>query len=475
LAAAHGAAQMNNTPSVGVLLGNSIEVASEQRFLARLRNDLTARGVRAMVLGNLHVGRHGERQLDFFIVGEHRHVHVELKSFREALIGGPNGRWYRVIDDVPVELDDNPIEQARGIGFAAAPRARENKFVKDFHSVVCVFPALPDDSRIQADPYVAVVGYDDLLDRLAIPGRTLAWSDEHWDAFARHMRLFRDDEGSPAAQSRRAGETTVGEYAARYARHMGHGMAPLAATGVLVDARPAARPDLASDVAAGRLAVLHGPSGYGKTLWARAASVELARRGALVIWISGDVAEASFERCVAHAIAPYSTRPHRELLAAAHAVGRPVVFVIDNLDQAPAEVRAALLDGVRGMLLRSPERGVLITAQSAEITGALPGCLDIELALPDETERLAVLAAYRAVHIAERCDAFRTPLELSLAAESAGELDDDAGVADLLDRHIDRVSAGQDTRRGALRDIARRMHIEIRPSLDRPDVARVAA
>jgi hypothetical protein len=335
-----------------------------------------------------------------------------------------------------------------------------------------VFPALPDDSRIQGDPYVAVVGYDDLLDRLAVPGRTLAWSDEHWDAFARHMRLFRDDEGSPAAQSRRAGETMVAEYAARYARHMGHGMAPLAATGVLVDGRPAARPDLASDVAAGRLAVLHGPSGYGKTLWARAASVELARRGALVIWISGDVAEASFERCVAHAIAPYSTRTHRELLAAAHAVGRPVAFVIDNLDQAPAEVRAALLDGVRGMLLRSPERGVLITAQGAEITGALPGCLDVELALPDEAERLAVLAAYGAGHIAERCDAFRTPLELSLAAESADELDDDAGVADLLDRHVDRVSAGQDTRRGALRDIARRMHIEIRPSLDRPDVAR---
>ena len=475
---------MNSTASVEVLLGNDIEVPSERRFIGRLRADLMSRGQRALILANVQVGRNGERQLDVFVAGERRHVHVELKTARDPLVGGPNGRWHKLVGGNQVPLDGNPIDQARGIGFALSdsfrdfarnpgvPGPRRGRFFKDFDTVVCVAPTVPDGSRIEPDPYIDVLGYDALLDRLQRRGPTLAWSDEHWRAFAREHGLFPDADSSPAGRARRAGDAVTADYNARYLHEQTRDMPPLVPTGVFVNGRRADRPDLTAELTAGRAVALHGPSGAGKTLWARATSIELARRGALAIWIASDVCDPSFELSVERAIAPYSGSPWKDVLAGADAAGRPVVFVIDNIDQVSSDVRAALLGGVRHMLMRLPQRGVLLTGQSSAIADELAGCLSVQLALPDDAERRELLAAYNAPEIFDRCEAFVTPLDLSLAAECADDLPPDASVTGLLDRYVDRVLAGDDRLRAAMRDIARRMHIEIRPSLARPDVAR---
>jgi hypothetical protein len=218
--------------------------------------------------------------------------------------------------------------------------------------------------------------------------------------------------------------------------------------------------------------LLHGPSGFGKTLWARAASAELARAGHVPIWLAADVCEDSFRTSTARAIAPYTSLSPDELLRAAEAAGRGVVFVVDDLTKASAPVQQALLDGAKAVRLRNPSRGLLITAQPADVASSVPDCLDVELTVPDDAERRAVLGAYGAPEIIDRCDAFVTPLELSLAASYAGELAPGANAAELLDRHVDRVAGGDDRLRGGLRVIAGRMHTDLRPSLPRPDVAR---
>jgi hypothetical protein len=92
---------------------------------------------------------------------------------------------------------------------------RGDKFFRDVDTVVCAFPALPEGSAIERYQYVSVVGYGALLNRLQQPGPGLAWSNGDWDAFCRHLNLYRADEDSREGVLRRAGAAAVDEYCAR--------------------------------------------------------------------------------------------------------------------------------------------------------------------------------------------------------------------------------------------------------------------
>ena len=91
-------------------------------------------------------------------------------------------------------------------------------------------------------------------------------------------------------------------------------------------------------------------------------------------------------------------------------------FFIDDLTRAPQAVHDALIAGAKAVRLRNPTHGLLFTAQAADAADAILGCRAVELAVPDPAERRALLDACGAADIAERCEGFTTPLELTLAA-----------------------------------------------------------
>jgi hypothetical protein len=474
---------MSNHSSVEVFLGNPITIASEQQFLARLQRDLLDLGVSARILGNLQLGR-GARQIDFVVVTDDRVVLVELKTFPGALVDAPkNGDWKVRVGGADVREIGNPARQAQETTFAlsdelrafaactSAPGPSGSKFYRDIDTVVCAFPSLPDGSRVGEHPYVSILGYKDLLECLRRPGRRVPWSAADWDAFGQRLNLYRADEDSPEGMVRRAGVAAVDAYRGLYLRAQDD-LPPLVETGVLVDGDPSPRPELAAALTEGQAVLLHGPSEFGKTLWARTAAVELARAGHVPIWLAASVCDPSFRTSLARAISPFTSLSPDELLRAADAAGCGVVLIIDDLTKAPEPVQQALVDGVSAVRLRNCTRALLITAQAAGAAGSIADALDVEVMAPTGSEREALLEAYGAPEIIDRCDGFVSPLELSVAAACAGSLVPGASAAELLDMHIDRLVDGDDVVRSGLRTVARLMHSSVMPSLARPDLVR---
>jgi hypothetical protein len=473
---------MSTNTAVEVYLGNSITVASEARFLARLRRGLVEAGVPARILANLHLGA-DDRQVDFVVITADHVLQVELKVFPGPIVSGPqNGRWTVRVGTGEQEWRD-PMWQALQATHALSdalhafahtgrvPGPRGRKFYCEIDTIVCAFPALPRGSTFEPHRHVRLLGYDELFETLKESGPSLRWSGEDWDAFGRHLNLYRAEEDSPEALVRQAGVAAVDEYLGRYIQAQGD-LPPLVATRVRVGESEAPRPDLLQVLAVGGGVLVHGPSGAGKTLWARAAAVELARAGHVPIWLAAEVCERAFHTSAARSIAPYTSLSPNELLRAADAAGRGVVFMIDDLTKASADVQQVLLTGTQTARVRNATHGLLITAQSAEAAASVPTCVSVELCLPDDAERRAVLDAYGQPDLIDRCGAFTTPLELSLAAACAGELARGASAAELLDLYVDRITGGDERMRAGLRTIARRMHAELVPSLSRPDAAR---
>ncbi len=214
--------------SVEVFLGNPIEIASEKRFVARLRRDLLTRGVSCRILGNLLLGR-AARQVDFVIITDRRTVLVELKTFPGPVISAPmNGDWKVRVGAADVREFGNPAWQAQQETFAlsdemrafaadsGAPGPSGGKFYADIDTVVCAFPALPDGSCIGELPYVSMLGYRELLERLQQPSQQVAWSDADWEAFGRRLNLYREDDDSAEGIVRRAGAAAVDAYRGLY-------------------------------------------------------------------------------------------------------------------------------------------------------------------------------------------------------------------------------------------------------------------
>jgi hypothetical protein len=475
---------MNTRTAVEVFLGKPTEVPSEQQFLARFQRDLQTLGVSARILANLQVGRDGDRQVDFVVITGQRTMVVELKTYPGPIVSGPrNGSWHVSVGAGAMEDRRNPLEQALGASqyfsdelhaFAKrtdAPGPTGPKFWSDLDAVACAFPVVPEDSAWDPRKHVELIGYDALLERLQEPGPSVQWSKKDWDRFVRHLNLYRADEDAPENLVRRAGAAAIDAYVGLY-REVHGNTAPIAKTAVVVDGTPAERPDVAEMLKDGSTVLLRGVSGTGKTLWARDIATELATAGHLPIWIEADMCDASFRTACAQAAAPYTALNVNELLKAADAGGRAVVFIVDDFSKISAQGQRRLLDGLRTARVRASGRGVLITDQHAEHASGFGRYTDVELLLPDDDGRREVLAVYAHVELFDRCEAFATPLELSVAAQCADGLGADVSHAELFDTYVDKLVLGDPVTRGALRSIAAHMAVELRPFQRRGDVAR---
>jgi Nuclease-related domain len=181
--------------------------------------------VPALMLANLEVSR-ARRQLDFLIATPFRTLQCELKGFHWPVIGTANGLWVQIAPDGERRtLDTNPSRQAKEITYALsdemkrfarkadAPRPEHGSFYRGIDAVVCVFPEIPAGSEIDPHPHVTVLGYQDLLARLAMEGPRLPWEKEHWQAFIRHLGLYRPEDQRPQARQAREQRAIVDDYA----------------------------------------------------------------------------------------------------------------------------------------------------------------------------------------------------------------------------------------------------------------------
>jgi hypothetical protein len=469
-----------------VFLGHPPSDPTEKKFLRQLSRDLDQRGVDALILANIEVGP-GHRQLDFLIVTAVRTLQCELKGLRLPVIGSANGLWRQIAPSgKDRELGTNPGRQAKEITYALSdeircfarkvrvPRLPKDEFYRAVDTVVCVFPEIPDGSQIDRHPHVTVLGYQDLLRRVATEGPGLPWTREHWGEFIRHLGLYRPEDQQREARQVRERRELAEDYARRFARTHSQALEPIVPTEARVAGVAIEELSLAARLLAGETVTIIGPSGVGKTLRSRAAAVELAERGEIPIWLDAadwDPKLDAFETLLGRAVGSFTTGSVPELISSATASGRRVAVILDGLNECPPASRRELLSAV-GALALNDEAGVLISCTDEVV---LPETLSppapIELFLPLSDEKEQILAAHDAEALARHSDAFQTPFELVIAAGCFQEISSAPTRATVLDAYVGRL-AGSESARAVLRSFAREMHRELRGSLPVQDTLR---
>jgi hypothetical protein len=472
-----------NIQTVQVFLGDPIEDDDERRVLNRLRADLSRLGVPARIYANFVATGKQQRQVDLLVVTAVRCVQVEVKNPDPdlPLIGQANGRWRQVLPDGQErQLDRNYFWQAREATFAVSDVMRtlanrgdlpaDGRFYRHVDTVVCLHPDIPARSKLDRFEHVSVIGYDQLVDRLAAPGPRPCWEGSHWDAFALHLGLYRDSRESPEEQARRASLAVVDDYRHRFRASMQLNLHDLVPVTAMVDGTAAGSPlnAIVTAAGAGGTVTVTGPSGGGKSHAARHAALALAGQGRLPIWVRcSEYAKGRFSVLLARATAPYTVDQPLGLLRRAWDAGAAPVFILDGLNECPAGSARDLLKQLAAARLRVPS-GVIITS-SAEVPLPDTGNIrHVELQLPGPAEREALLASYGGTGCPAP-DTFQTPLELALAAECAAGLGPDPTAADLFDTYVRRRA--DSPVRSALRRLAAELDAKVRSSLTVPEAS----
>jgi hypothetical protein len=236
---------------------------------------LTSRGISARICANFVATGKQQRQVDLLVVTADRCVQAEVKNLAPdlALIGSANGPWRQVLPGGQErQVDRNYFRQAREATCAISDVMRalarrgdvpdDGPFYRRVDTVVCLSPDIPAGSKLDRFEHVSVIGYDQLVDLLATPGPQPGWGDQHWDAFARYLGLYRDSRESPGELARRQSLAVVEDYRRRFTAsqrlHL-HEFVPVTAR---VDGTTGGRPldAIAAAAAAGGTVIVTGPS-----------------------------------------------------------------------------------------------------------------------------------------------------------------------------------------------------------------------
>lgn len=373
--------------------------------------------------------------------------------------------YFRQAQDTTYAINDDMRDLCQA---GEIPGPRRQKFFKDIHTVVCLYPDVPVGSDIDKHEHVSVVGYRELVELLVTTGPRPAWSDEHFDAFARHLRLVPEQPDDEQSAQRRASVAAVEDYRRRFVAGMRRQLAPYVPIPVARDSEIVDDPRvlLAETAAARGTVLLTGPSGAGKSHAARWSAIELAEAGWVPVWVScKEYLAGKLSTTLSRAIAAYTTEGCMALLLRAVEVGADVLLVLDGLNEVGPEAREVLLRQVEALRLRVP---VALVATST-VTAALgDATVTVSAQVPEGGRRTALLTAY-GWGTSEGFEAFTTPLELAMAADCAGELRSGATSSELFDAYITARCPAETTRAG-LRRLAMAMDEQLRSSLTVPEV-----
>lgn len=463
------------TNIIKLFVGDVVSEPGEQQLISRLQRDLANRGVPATLYANFFPPARRTGQVDLLVRTPFRTAHVEVKSLNPAypVFGRQNGPWEQLLpDSTRRSLGKNASQQAREGTYAISDAIRDlagtgavrEQNYTNIDTLVGMWQVVPLSSDIKSLPYVTVVSYAELLDRLMTPGPGLDWTEDEWDAFVRHANLFQPETDSPAAQRRRSAEEAIADYRIRAQASFSAELEPLVDLGAVGPAGPVTQLDIDRLVSSGAVVALVGPSGFGKSFAARHLAVCHSDAGRLVIWLrAGEYETGRFSSLVARAMAPFSAEQWVGIARPAVEVGVGTSVVLDGLNECPESLRQELLEQLQAFVLRYPA-GVLVTGIDANRMADVLGATVLRAGEPDEETRQQVLG----VHGAKRPDRisaqFRTPYELSIAARCESELAEDATVADLHAAYICQFAETEQLRSG-LRALAAHLHTKLRSSV----------
>jgi hypothetical protein len=433
-------------PRIEVYWGEESAEQSERQFLAQLKADLDERGVSAIILANFFTSS-GARQIDFLVAAEAHACHVELKNYAGTLVGQQNGPWSTRRPDGSLEVIErqNPYTQAVGGRFAISDDmralAKENEgtpqppngkaFYTQFDTAVCVFPRLEDGSEVPSNYKARTLGYPELLHLLTTPGPRPNWSREHWLGFVRMHGLV------PAATSRASdipiadGQDIVDSYTRRLKSFYGRNLHELVALPIQVNADTVPSTEVLAGLGDWRHAQLVGRSGSGKSHLAKHISLHAIENGYIPVFLTAGMYEGRLSSLLNRSVARFSNSTADELTRAARLLNKDILLIVDGLNECPTTLAEQLLGDLSAFCLRTPVLTLVTTQTEFKLPEPLAGH-DIYIGAIGKGERQAVLASYGTPTIAELCEPFATPYELSIAAECAAELPGLPTSADLL-------------------------------------------
>lgn len=448
-------------PTIDIYLGSPIQISSEEHFLSRLVSDLNDQGENSLIFANFFAGKTAI-QVDFLIITSRCACHVELKNYTAPVIGAANGAWQLILPDgesSPLGERQNPYAQALSGKFAISdvmhtlaarqpsvpPPPVGKKFFKSIDSVVCIYPDLLPGSQVPSDHKVFVMGYTRLLDHLLSHEKNPGWSKENWIALAMEFQLTRhvqEDEGElEVASARKAIQDYEHRLKDYYSRDLHH----LVETTVETNGRTIGSVELLDFLSTGRNASFVGASGVGKTHLSKHMLLRAIDRGWLPILIKAKNFDGKLSKLLDRSIAHLHPSSSSNLFAAAKALGQPIVLVVDGYNECPEAMKPVLLETLQAFCLRRPFPIVM----SSQTKIALPQKLEgEEFLFTDLTtkEKLAVFESYSCKHLSKDemetlTEAFRTPYEISLAAECIPERGHKISRSELFDSYVRRRCA----------------------------------
>lgn len=470
---------MKNNSNNSLFVGDSDVDPSEKALISRLRRDLERSGVRASVYANFFPKCRKSRQVDLLVRTDVRTAHVEIKGLRPdyPLRGRANGNWVQLLPDgTERQLDTNFGRQAldgtfaisdamRGLARRGVVTGGDVDFKKHIDTIVGMWEAIPAGSDIEAPPYVTVCGYAELLQRLTKPGQPVPWTDDDWDTFAREHSLYQQVPESETERHRRRSIETITDYCQEARDRFADGLRTFVDVGVTNDHDvELSVGDIGDRLVAGIVLAVVAPSGSGKSFLAQRLALSHCDAGRLVVSIqAGHYKPGNFTDLLARSMSRCSAKSWITLAEAAKEFGVTITIILDGLNGCPSAERNELLDELKAFTLRYPA-AVLITSTAVD---GLPESLDAETLRtrePDARTRRDILAAHGAKQPRRISDQFRTPYELSIAAQCESELDERSSVAELHAAWIRRFAASEQIRAG-LRAVATHLHSELRTSM----------
>ncbi|MGW4368004.1 NERD domain-containing protein [Nocardia takedensis] len=458
-------------------LGAPVREPSELRFIQRLRTDLAARGLAAIVLANFVADPERlSRQVDFLIWTTHRLVHVELKTLdTEAPLDAPaNGHWTQHLQGAQTRTLSNGSRQALDTTFAISDHLRKiasaaglpvpkTPFYRHIDTVVCFQPEIPRGSRIQPLVHVSPCGYSELLDRLEQDGASPpGWSSREIGLVAQRLGLFAQEDNHEQAAASLTDLNHLAHYRSELAADLErdlHELVPLrmrSETGESVEAHDV----LQRCMAAGEVVAVWGESGTGKTHAVKHAVLNRSRIDAVPIWLScHDYEGDTFSVAMAKAVARFTSHRWNELFQRARRQGQVPVIVLDGLGESSPDQQRMLVEGVRAY--RNLNLcAVVVTDQTLPPVEASQTLISQH---PDSVERDRLIDSYGAPQL-RTADAFTTAWEVAMASHCATMLPVDATPIDVIDTYC-RYLSRTEVERDQLRALAITMHRSMRLSL----------
>ena len=408
-------------------IGAPIEHGSDKAVLKEVLS-LLARDQRdAVVLANVNLGG---RQIDLIVGLAEMALVIEAKGFHRPVRGGVNGAWqYQAASGDWLDFP-NPYLQALGAKLKVrdAMASVVGSGVPYPDAALIFEPCTPDGSEAFGGDFKVSVGGLADLDRLLgkTPQNALALDD--WEALA-------DQHGLDAVSGVEAAcdpamfeaENLLQQYVTAFRRDQAWSSAIIPFTCRVADGERSSR-DVGRLISEERVDILiKGPSGCGKSLLAMNSALALAERGGIPVRIPGANYGGNLKAVLDGEVRELVDSSALNLLAAARALNRPLLFVVDGFNECPEANRASLTRRVSA-LARWWRGGILATSQTPLVREDRLNLCEVEVPPPERETKVAIALTWTGgvalpKQSEDLLDAVSTGLEARLIGEVGQEME----------------------------------------------------